>query len=192
MAFYAAFPNPLFMVQWPNYAFPLALLSAAGLVLAPGLRIGTGGPGEAASATGAPRPLDGRILLSCALLSLLSYPLWREVLSVPTGNLERRGQVAALRARIPDSASVLVHGPIAVHFAARREVETWGFRKRPLEDFDFVVMEASLPYWVGRREELARDIRVLSQSPRWIREYGRDSLFLFRRNRDAGDGAHPR
>lgn len=199
MAFYAAFPNPLFMVQWPNYAFPLAILSAAGLVLTPSLRIGTDGP-EAAPSPGTEGPraagsrthaaatLDGRILLSCALLSLLSYPLWREAFSIPRGNLERRGEVVALRARIPDSASVLVHGPIAVHFAARREVQTWDFRKRPMEDFDFVVMEASLPYWVGRRDELARDIRSLSESPLWIREYGKDSLFLFRRNRDGAGG----
>jgi hypothetical protein len=84
---------------------------------------------------------------------------------------------------------VLVHGPIAVHFAGRTEVQTWGFRKLPLEGFDYVVMEASLPYWVGRQDELARDIRFLSESPSWIRDYGKDSLFLFRRNRATDRGA---
>lgn len=194
MAFYAGFPDTLFMEMWPNYAFPLAFLCAAGLVLAKNLRIDSVPARPAAgesSAPSAPVALDGRILLACAVLSLLSYPLWREVLSVPRGNLDRGRVVDGFRARIPDQASVLVHGPIAVRFAARKEVQTWGFRKRPMEDFDYVVIEASLPYWVKREDELARDIGRLSRSPEWIREYGKDSLFLFRRNRGPAAGPAP-
>lgn len=192
MAFYAAFPNTLFMEMWPNYAFPLAFLCTAGVVLAKDLRIASGHTGPISAdfpASSAPMTLDGRILLACAVLSLLSYPLWREVISIPRGNLERGRVVDGFRDRIPEQAAVLVHGPIAVRFAARKEVQTWGFRKSPMEDFDYVVIEAALPYWVKREDELARDIRRLSESPDWIREYGKDSLFLFRRNR--GPAADP-
>jgi hypothetical protein len=182
MAFYAAFPDPLFMVQWTNYNFPVALMMAAGLILSPGLRIGgkPASPGGSRD-SGDAKVLDGRILLSCAVLSLLSYPLWREPFSIPSGNGAKRQALSDFKSRIPYTAAVLLHGPISVHFAGRKEVQQWVWRNRPWEDFDFVILETALPYWTRLPDSLARDVERLSSSPLWSREYSKDGLHFFRR-----------
>lgn len=172
MAFYAGFPDPLFVQIWPNYAFPAALLAAAGLVLEKDALLS--------------RPDSGRILASCATIALLSYPLYREILSIPAADWDRVRKVAAIRDRIPDHASVLVNGGFITRFASRRTVGMWDWRDRgrPLEDFDYIMMDARhRPAWLSDPEDLARNLSLLSSSPAWSREYGpgQDSLFLFRR-----------
>ncbi|MDQ3002942.1 MAG: DUF2079 domain-containing protein [Fibrobacterota bacterium] len=183
MAFYAAFPDPLFVVLWPNYAFPLAFLCTAGLVLAGKLQIGNTGkseiPGQVSPVS---QCLDGRILLACAVTSLLCYPLWREAFSIPTGNMARNLEVNRIRSIIPSDASVLVHGPFSTRFAGRKEISFWVYRDKPLNSFDFIVIDTVLPYWVNQPEKLAQDIKSLSNDSAWSRESGQHGLFLFRRN----------
>lgn len=173
MAFYASFPDPFFMMMWGNYAFPLAILCCAGPVLEK----------EPAGR------LDGRVLLACVVTSLLCYPLYRDVLSFPTGNLGRYRQVDRMVAMVPPSASVLVHGNFLARFASRREfsvIGNWNTKGRwndvPREYFDYIAIDADFaPFWMPDREKVAREIRELSASPDWVREYGQDRLHLFRR-----------
>ncbi len=180
MAFYAAFPDSLFMVMWPNYAFPLAILCAAGLILQPEVRWSDIGSVEACNPPGSVS-LDGRILLACVATSLLSYPLWREAFSIPHGNLGRNLEIKKIHDRIPENASVLVNGPFVTRFAARREIGIWGYRIKPVEAYDYIVLDAKLPYWLNRNNEaiLSKGIVTLANSPEWTMEYGRDSLYLF-------------
>jgi hypothetical protein len=190
MIFYAAFPDTLFTVLWPNYGFPLAILCAGSLALQDGAREDRA-PGNAVPETAA-RPArlpDGRILMACAVTSLLCYPLWREVLTFPRGDVARARELADLRARIPDSASLLINAPNVARFAARREIglwggsSTWGKRVKPPEAYDYVVVDAKFhPYWLVDAEDLRAGLAALATSPAWTREYGRDSLYLFRRN----------
>lgn len=173
MVFYASFPDPFFMMMWGNYAFPLAILCSAGLVLEkdPAGR------------------LEPRLLLVCVVTSLLCYPLYRDVLSLPTGNLGRYRQVDRMVALIPDSASVLVHGNFLSRFASRREFSVmgeWNTKGRwndvPREYFDYVAIDEDFaPFWMPDRQAVAREVRELSESPGWTREYGNDRLHLFRR-----------
>jgi hypothetical protein len=44
-----------------------------------------------------------------------------------------------------------------------------------------VVVDARLPYWLNDAKGLSEGIAALSNDPVWAREYGQDSLFLFRR-----------
>lgn len=186
MAFYAAFPDPLFVVMWPNYAHPLAFLCAAGLVLKPDLRLGKAGSAGSPGKPHTPASLDGRILLACAVTSLLSYPLWREVISVPAGNLARSREIDRLDERVPRESPVVVNGPMLARFAARRELSRWRFRKKPLAAYEYVVIDAVLPFWLSAPEERARCADSLSGDPAWTREYARDGLYLFRRNPATG------
>jgi hypothetical protein len=179
LIFYAAFPDTLFTVMWPNYAFPLALLCAAGLVLR----------------KDAVLP-EGRILMACAVTSLLCYPLWREVLTFPRGDVARARQLLSLRAHIPDSASVLINAPNVARFASRREIRlwgessSWGKRTRPVEAYDFVLADTTFhPYWLVEKADLRTGLDALAASPSWSLEYARDGLFLFRRIAGTGEAA---
>ncbi|HKP94466.1 MAG TPA: DUF2079 domain-containing protein [Fibrobacteria bacterium] len=167
MAFYAAFPDPLFTVMWPNYAFPTAFLCAAGLVLDPD-RL-------------AARPQDGRILAACAVLSLLSYPLWREAFSIPMGNLERAREVDRLSASIPLDAPVVVNGPLLARFAARAEMASWGYRKKPLAHFEYAVIDTVVPFWQFTSGQRARSADSLAADPAWTVQYAEKGLYVFRR-----------
>ncbi len=180
MLFYAAFPDPLFMVMWPNYAFPLAFLCAGGLVLCKRIRVADGaGVWE----TGVFR-LEGSVLAACAVVSLLCYPLWREIFSVPTGNLARAREVERLREQIPEDASLLVNGSFSARVAGRREITIWGWRSRQLDHFDYALVDTGFaPPWLVDAQDLARGMDSLATSPQWIRDYARDGLFLYRRNR---------
>lgn len=187
MAFYAAFPDPLFVVMWPNYAFPLAILCSAPLVLSPALLPAPGsdpmprsGPIQAERLF---RVLDGRIPMACAVISLLSYPLWREIITLPAGNLARSHAVDALQDRLPPDASVVVNGPFITRLAERRTVSMWGNRKDSLETYDYVVIDDVLPFWQVTREERSRSADSLARHPGWIREYSEDGLHLFRPDR---------
>jgi hypothetical protein len=174
MAFYAAFPDPLFVVMWPNYAFPTAFLCAAGLVLKPELFAWS--------------RLDGRILAACAVASLLSYPLWRETFSIPMGNLARAREVDRLSASLPIDAPVVVDGPLLARFAARREMATWGYRKKPLAHYQYAVIDTVVPFWQFTPGQRARSADSLSADPAWTLRYAKDGLFLFGR-KDTGNPA---
>ena len=179
MTFYASFPDTLFMVMWPNYAFPLAFLCSAGLILSPTVRFHTAGVvGDAGNF----RSLDGRILAACAVTSLLCYPLWREIFSVPSGNPARVGTVDRIRACIPEDAKVVVNGSFTARFSARKEVSVWGWRTRELGYFDYAVVDARFkPNWLVDEKDLAAGLDTLFHSPHWKLESAEDSLFLFRR-----------
>lgn len=162
MVFYSAFPDPAFMVMWVNYAFPLTLLGMGGLVLSDA-------------------KVDGRILMACAVASLLSYPLWREAFSVPAPHPLRK-EVLRVRSLIPEEASVVVNGPFMARFTGRRRGEAWGWNSRPLEEFDYVVADTSYtPGWLVKESELRAGLLRLSQSPEWTREPGADGLIVYRR-----------
>jgi hypothetical protein len=164
MAFYAAFPDTVFMVMWPNYAFPLAFLCGAGLILAPEIRI------------------PPRVLMACAMTSLLCYPLWREIISIPRPDAARAADVARIRAAIPQAASVVVNAGFADRFAARKDISVWGWRSLPLAHFDYAVIDGRYrPGWLVRGGDLDRGLDSLADTTAWTREYARDSLFLFRR-----------
>ncbi|MDB5106083.1 MAG: hypothetical protein JWP91_3772 [Fibrobacteres bacterium] len=179
MVFYASFPDSSFLVMWPNYAFPLAFLCSAGLVLTP--RIHIDGPERPAASS---FRLDGRILVACAFTSLLCYPLWREIFSIPPDDPARVKDVARFRSAIPDSASVLINAGFASRFAARKELTVWGWRDLPLSHFDFVVLDAGYrPAWLVKDGELERGLDTLSHSPDWKLEYSRKDLYLFSRTR---------
>lgn len=180
MAFYAAFPDPLFVQMWPNYAFPAALLAAAGLILPKDLRFASepassgAGAATARGAAGAREAaiLDGRLLAACAAISVLSYPLWRDVLFLPRGPDFAR-EVAALRARVPADAKVLLNGHFATPFAEREVVDLWGWRDKqaPLERYDHVLIDSAWsPGWLVSRRDLDSGIAYLKASPEWIRE----------------------
>lgn len=188
MAFYAAFPDPLFVQMWPNYAFPVALLAAAGLILPQGLRLAAD-PVPAPSGGGSHRAapaLDGRVLAACAAISLLSYPLWRDVLFVPRGPAFA-AEVRDLRDRVPAGAKVLLNGHFAAPFAEREVVDLWGWRDRgkPLERYDFILIDSAYgPGWLVSRRDLDSGIAYLQASPEWIREPS-PTLLPFRRRSSA-------
>ncbi|MDB5049469.1 MAG: Protein of unknown function rane [Fibrobacteres bacterium] len=208
MLFYAAFPDPLFTVLWPNYAFPLVFLCTGGLVLCKQLRIVAGPiragdnglrgdhgppsaeerPSEAGGSAGSETiTLEGRMLAACAVASLLCYPLWREIFSVPAGNPARAREVDRIRSLIPEGASLVVNAPFTARLAARKEVSIWGWRSKPLDHFEYAMVDAGFkPYWLVDEKDLARGLDSLAVSPEWIREYAQDDLFLFRHKRAAG------
>ena len=162
MVFYSAFPDPAFLVMWVNYGFPLTLLLMGGLILSR-------------------EQVDGRILMACAVASLLSYPLWREAFSVPAPHPLRKEVLRAQRL-IPDEASVLINGPFMARFAGRTRGEAWAWNTRPMEEYDFAVVDTAFhPGWMVKENELREGIRKLSASPDWMREPGMDGLLVFRR-----------
>lgn len=173
MAFYTAFPDAMFLSMWPNYAFPLAFLCAGGLVLADSRS--SGGRKGLDS-------LDGRILLACAVGSLLCYPLWREVFSVPRGLPAIHRDIRILQSAIPPEAPLLVNAPFTARLAARREVSVWGWRKQPLGHFAYVVVDGRFaPPWLVDPADLRRGLDSLADTAVWAREYGRESVTLYRR-----------
>jgi hypothetical protein len=165
MAFYAAFPDPAFMVMWVNYNFPVTLLCAGGLALQRGPRV------------------DGRILAACAVASLLSYPLWREVFSVPPPNPAREA-FTRIRELLPDDASASINAPFTARFIGRRQGEAFGWMRRPMDGYDYVVMDSTFkPGWLVDEGKLAEALRTLTTSPEWTLAYGKGDLLLFRRVR---------
>ncbi|MDB5104897.1 MAG: hypothetical protein JWP91_2586 [Fibrobacteres bacterium] len=175
--FYASFPDPLFRVIWPNYAFLPGLLCAAGLVLEHGR-----GPWL--------NPYRTRLYAAFAAASLLCYPLWREVITPPGGGSGRNADIASIKGLVPEEASLLINAGFTARFAARREVALWGERSvwgprtRGPEHFDYVLIDGRFkPGWLVDPQDLARGIESLSRSPLWIRVYEDDSLYLFRRLR---------
>jgi hypothetical protein len=162
MVFYSAFPDPAFLVMWVNYGFPLTLLiMGGGLVLSN-------------------EKVDGRILMACAAASLLSYPLWREAFSVPAPHPLRQ-EVLRTQRLIPEEASVVVNGPFMARFTGRKRGEAWGWNSRPLEEFDYVVVDTAFtPGWLVKKSELLDGVRRLSGSPEWTREPGEAGLLVFR------------
>jgi predicted membrane protein DUF2079 len=180
MVFYSAFPDPAFMVMWVNYGFPLTLLCMGGLVLA------NGKEKEKEKA-------DGRILMACAVASLLSYPLWREAFSVPAPHPLRK-EVLRVQRLIPEEASVVVNGPFMARFTGRKRGEAWGWNSRPLEEFDYVVADTTYtPGWLVQASELREGLLRLSLSPEWKREPGEEGLIVYRHvRRHVSMHGHPR
>lgn len=183
--FYLAFPDPLFQSLWSHYPYPLSFLCAAGLALSRDLA-----PSASASTATATAPTItgsaplGRVLMTCAAVSLLSYPVWRKSISVPKPDFERIREVARIHDRIPHTASMLLHVPFTARFAARKEASDWFFRIRPIGEFDFILMDTAFaPESHGSPDRLAADIRDLSASPDWSLESSRNGLYLFRNTR---------
>ncbi len=167
MLFYALFPEP-FHDLWRHYQFPVAILGMGGFILG----------GDAVEWNGA----KGRALVSCAILSLLCYPLWGNVFTLPEGGIARAREVERVHQMIPESASVLVNGPFTTRFATRKEVMDWVYRVKPYADFDYVVIDARFkPEWLARPEALAHDLDSLGHAADWKRVFAQDSLYLFRR-----------
>ncbi len=187
MAFYAAMPQTLFTVMWPNYAFPLAFLCAAGPILAGRDPRGPENPG---------RPvLEARILAACAVTSLLCYPLWREILSVPHGHGGEAREASRLNASIPATLPILVNSAATTRFAARREVAVWGQLSeqgpRPfyLDHYAYVILDTAFaPYWLVDKQDLAGGIQALAESTAWEKLPAREGYLVFRRieTRQAG------
>lgn len=173
MLFYAAFPDEL-LDFWRHYQFPVAILLLSGYIL------------RKADATRA------STLAACALMSLLCYPLWIHVVTLPgiprtgsggpDGGFSRARAVGEMRAMVPDSASVLVNGPFTARFAGRKEVMNWVYKAKPYAAFDYLVLDARYrPEWLGRQEQLLRAVDSLGTDPGWDRVFSKDSLYLFRR-----------
>lgn len=162
MAFYAAFPDPLFVQMWPNYAFPLVLLCLAGLWLEPAP---AGDPGSAGN------PLDRRLLPACAAAALLSYPLWREIFSVPIGGLEKHREAARILEKVGSGTSLLLHGNFSARFSARRQVAFLGLEPVRAADYDFAVIDPGFrPPWAEDRASVDAVKRELADTAAWERE----------------------
>jgi len=188
---YLLLPLPLFLFysvmpdwthdMWRHYPHPFALLCFGGLILMkeaqPEGKVAQPG-GKAPSKKLA---VDGRILIACTMISLLSFPLWRTVFSLPNGGLARATEVARIRKQVPETASVLVNGSFTAWFAARKDIMDWTYKVMPLGHFDYVVIDETFhPDWLDKRKELGEDIAALSNSSDWARLYGHDGLYLFR------------
>lgn len=180
MAFYAAFPDPLFVQMWPNYAFPLILLCMAGLWLEPG--IGFAGSAEPTGAKPAGRVLDGRLLPACAAACLLCYPLWREIISVPTEGLDRHREAARILARIGDKPSVLVYGHLTSRFSARREIGILGIQKLRAGDYEFALIDPGFKApWAVDSAAVSQARLDLADTAAWERENPGEVIALYRR-----------
>jgi hypothetical protein len=165
MLFYAVFPDPAFMMMWVCYAFPLVFLAAAGLVL------------EKDAAARIPT----RALAAWACAALLSYPLWREGFSLPRPSPAREA-VAHLEAVIPKDAAVVVNGPFTARFTARARAEALGWNHRPLEAYDYAVLDTTFkPGWLVSSDSLKRTVARLAASPAWSLEYSGGGVLLFHR-----------
>jgi len=165
MLFYAVFPDPAFMMMWVCYAFPLVFLAAAGLMLE----------------KDAARRVPTRALAAWACAALLSYPLWREGFSLPRPNPAREA-VAHLEAVIPDSAAVIVNGPFTARFTARARAEAFGWNHRPLEAYDYAVLDTAFkPTWLVNADSLEQAVLRLSASRQWSLEYSQSGVLLFHR-----------
>ncbi len=223
--FYASFPDPLFRVVWPNYAFVMAFMCAGGLVLERNLRIadalrGKPGNGGAQRTDGAgadgrvligpfdnlfgmgririwfannrEQGLDPRLVFTCALMAFLCYPQWKEILSVPGGNLEANREVETLRSLIPPEASLLINAGFTARLAARKEValwgerSVWGKRPHPIEYFEYILLDTRFhPYWLVDAEDLEKRIADFTASPLWEQTYAQHGIYLFHRTEEA-------
>jgi hypothetical protein len=179
---YLLLPLPLFLFYsvmdisthdlWRHYAFPFAFLCMAGLVLRK----------EDSAVDGSIPRLDGRILLACAVMSGLSSPLWRTVFFVPLEYPTRALEVAKIHSLVPEGASVMVNGQFTTQFAARRRMMDWTYKVKPLEDFDYIVIDETFqPNWLDKKSELESDIETLSKSSNWTTEYKQGGLYLFQK-----------
>ena len=180
MAFYAAYPDSLFVQMWPNYAFPLVLLCLAGLWLEPGLAF------SGTMETNAPKPagrvLDGRLLPACAAAALLCYPLWREIISVPTEGPARHREAARMLDRIGSGPSMLVYGHLTSRFSARREIGILGIQKLRAADYEFALIDPGFKApWAVDSAAVAETMRDLADTAAWTRENPGEILALFRR-----------
>jgi uncharacterized membrane protein len=182
---YWLLPLPLFLFYsvmpigthdlWRHYINPLALLCMGGFILMKDDPLPEKPAGK----------VDGRILMACAIMSLLSYPLWRSVFSMPLSFPTRSLEVLKVKTMIPEGASLLVNGAFVTHFAGRKDVMDWVYRYKPLENFEYVVIDGTFnPEWLFREKELVQDIVNFSHSPNWSTLYSKDSLYLFRREGD--------
>ncbi len=179
IVFYTAFPDTFYLSLWANYAFPTATLFTAGLVLEPGLQFSK----QSDKNTEAAVSIDSRILIACAVTALLCYPLWREPFSIPIGHLERSRAVDKLNSMVPLDAPILVNGPFLSRFSARKEISTWGYRKKPMTYFDYAVIDVVLPFWLFTSEQRKQSLDSLERDPAWTKEYGQDGLYMFHRRR---------
>jgi hypothetical protein len=172
-AFYMAFPDPLFQSLWAHYPFPLAFLCFGGFLL-------YREPDLDAARTDA-NPGVGRALMTCALVSLLCYPIWRMVLSVPKHDSARLRDFAVLRTLVPDEASLLINASFTARFAARKEASDWVYRKKPITDFDYILLDAAFTSPShGSVPQLEEDVRNLKASPDWNLAFENGCLYLFR------------
>lgn len=163
--FYCLF-DPNFREMWRHYSYPLAILCAAGWMLMPAVG----------------RRPPARILLACAATAVLCFPMWRTVFSIPSGQGEKRRAVAEIRRLVPQEASVAVNGGFTTWFAARKDVMAWEYKVKPLEAFDYVILdEAFIPASNRGAEELAADLAALSGSPAWEKPYSAEGVHLFRK-----------
>ena len=178
MLFYAAFPDSAFMVMWVNYPFPTAFLFSAGLILETNLNFSAN---AALDKTHSTKMIDLRIVITCALIALLSYPLWREIFTVPMANLHRSREVDKLNASIPLNSSVIVNTPSLTRFAPRREISTWVSHVKPLDYFEYAVIDTVLPFWGFTPHQRKLSVDSLMQNPNWKMEYGENGLYLFHR-----------
>ncbi len=184
MAFYACFPDPLFLSMWAHYPFPLAFLCFSGLILFEGAPSPSGKPfGGFSGCAMTDRGEAGKILMACAVTSLLCYPIWRKVFTIPAPDFARVHEVLEIRSLVPDDASILISAPFTSLFASRRNVSDWVYRKRPVEDYDFIVMDGRFtsPFHVEKARQ-EQDIQDLRRSPNWSLAFMRDDLFLFHNN----------
>jgi hypothetical protein len=188
MAFYAAFPDPLFVQMWPNYAFPLAILCVAGLILETDVKFDPE-PGSSGPRLAAGRAVDFRVLPACALSALLCYPLWREIFSVPISGLARNREVTFIRDHIGDGPSVLVYGNLAARFAGRRDFGLLGLMPDPGHRYDYLVLDSAFrPPWPVDGKAVSETFRAASDPTLWKRMHGSEGLAVFRRLPDPPAG----
>jgi hypothetical protein len=188
-AFYMAFPDPLFQSLWAHYPFPLAFLCFGGLLLH---REPDPAP-PALNRQPAPAPdaaRIGRALMTCAFVSLLCYPIWRMVLSVPKHDGARLRDFAALRSLVPGEASLLINASFTARFAARKDASDWVYRKKPIAEFDYILLDAAFTTPShGSVPQLEEDVRNLKASPDWNLAFENGGLYLFRNLRFSGTSA---
>ncbi|MEO6095356.1 MAG: DUF2079 domain-containing protein [Fibrobacteria bacterium] len=203
-AFYMAFPDPLFQSLWAHYSFPLAFMCFGGLLLhreadlASPIQSGgvakeaeadshasldrLAGPAGSNPALALGETRVGRALMTCAFVSLLCYPIWRMVLSVPKHDAARLRDFATLRSLVPDTASLLINASFTARFAARKDASDWVYRKKPITDFDCILLDAAFTSPShGSVPQLQEDVTNLKASPDWNLAFERGSLYLFKK-----------
>lgn len=168
IAFYCLFTSD-FREIWRHYTYPQAFLCAAGWM------VWKQGGEQAVRAS-------SRILFVCAVTSVLCYPMWKTVFSVPRGQPEKRREVMEIRRIVPPRASILVNGSFVTWFAARPDIMAWEYKVKPLGHFEYVLLDMSyMPASNFGAEDLARDSAMLSGSPAWRLERSGAGLSLFKR-----------
>ncbi len=163
LLFYSVFPGWTHDI-WRHYPFPLAFLCSAGIILRAKIEI-----------------IPGKTLFLCFIMSLLCYPLWRPVFTVPLNEINHTFTLNQVLKAIPSNASVVVNSQGLDRFASRKMVNDWVYRTKSLSDFEFIVLDLSYnPAWQEKKNDLSNNLKSLNESLDWDCLIHQDSVYLFK------------